>query len=87
MGDISAIMPAIHPHIGGAEGVGHSENYSIVDPELAYIVGAKAMAMTVIDLLWDGAKAALDIKKAFTPALQQGILPEDVGRPAFVEPN
>lgn len=67
MGDISAIMPAIHPHIGGAEGIGHSENYQIVDPELAYITGAKAMALTVVDLLYDGAAKALEIKKNFKP--------------------
>lgn len=67
MGDISAIMPSIHPHIGGAEGIGHSENYQITDPDLAYIVGAKSMAMTVIDLLYDGARAALEIKQNFTP--------------------
>lgn len=67
MGDISCLMPAIHPHIGGAEGTGHSENYQIVEPDLAYIVGAKAMAMTVIDLLFDGAKTALEIKSSFKP--------------------
>ena len=67
MGDISAIMPAIHPHIGGAEGIGHSENYQIVDPELAYITGAKAMALTVVDLLYDGATKALEIKQNFKP--------------------
>jgi amidohydrolase len=67
MGDISAIMPAIHPHIGGAEGIGHSENYQITDPELAYIIGAKTMALTVIDLLYDGAASALEIKKTFKP--------------------
>ncbi|MDP2858648.1 MAG: amidohydrolase [Bacillota bacterium] len=67
MGDISAIMPAIHPHIGGAEGIGHSENYQITDPELAYITGAKAMALTVIDLLHDGAARTLEIKRSFKP--------------------
>lgn len=67
MGDISCIMPAIHPHIGGAEGVGHSENYEITDPELAYITGAKAMVMTVIDLLYDDAAKALEIKQNFKP--------------------
>jgi metal-dependent amidase/aminoacylase/carboxypeptidase family protein len=67
MGDLSHVMPALHPHIGGVEGAGHSENYRIVDENLAYIVPAKAMAMTVIDLLWDGADLAKQITAGYTP--------------------
>ena len=39
----------------------------IEDPELLYIVAAKTMAMTAIDLLANGAEKALDIKKNFKP--------------------
>ncbi len=67
MGDVSCIMPAIHPHIGGAEGTGHSEDYRIEDPDLAYIAGAKIMAMTVIDLLYDNACLARKIKAEYKP--------------------
>ena len=37
------------------------------DEELAYIIPAKAMAMTLIDLLVDDAKIAKDIIKNFKP--------------------
>ncbi|NQW24193.1 MAG: amidohydrolase [SAR202 cluster bacterium] len=55
MGDISHLMPAIHPYVGGAAGLGHSATYLIEDYSLAVIKGAKALAYTVIDILGDGA--------------------------------
>lgn len=55
MGDISQIMPAIHPYVGGATGLGHGADYVVQDYQLAVITAAKAMAATVIDLLADGA--------------------------------
>ena len=57
MGDISQIMPAIHPYVGGATGLGHGADYVVQDYGLAVITAAKAMAATVIDLLADGASA------------------------------
>lgn len=38
-------------------------------PRLAYILPAKLMAMTVIDLLAGGATAAREILDAYTPAM------------------
>ena len=67
MGDVSHLMPALHPHIGGTEGAGHSEDFRITDEELAYIVPAKAMALTVVDLLWDGAALAKQIVAGYKP--------------------
>jgi amidohydrolase len=58
MGDISHLMPAIHPYVGGATGLGHGNNYVVQDYSLAVISAAKAMAATVVDLLGDGAAAA-----------------------------
>jgi amidohydrolase len=75
MGDISQIMPAIHPYSGGAVGNGHGSDYEIVDYETAAIVPAKAMAMTVIDLLANGAAAGKRVVAEHTPALtKQGYL-------------
>ena len=68
-GDISYLMPTLHPYIISVEGMAHSENYTIVDQEMAYINSAKAMAMTIIDLLFDGAATALAIKEDFKPTL------------------
>ena len=41
----------------------------MVDEDLACILPAKAMAMTIIDLLYDGAKGANEILKDFKPKM------------------
>lgn len=69
IGDVMHIMPAIHPYVGGAVGAGHTKDYQVADPDLFYIVPAKAMAMTVIDLLADGAVEALAVKRDYPPLL------------------
>lgn len=61
MGDISQLMPVIHPYVEAASGNGHGIDYVINDYELAVVTCAKAMAMTVIDLLADGASNASQI--------------------------
>jgi len=55
MGDLSQVIPVLHPYMGGARGAGHAADYEIVDPHLAYVMPARAMAAMVVDLLWDGA--------------------------------
>ena len=70
-GDISAIMPAIEPHITGATGVGHGADYKIADREMGYIIPAELIAMTVIDLLWDDAAKARNILRKFEPDVKQ----------------
>ena len=66
-GDVQHIIPAVHPYIGGMIGGGHASDYQVQDPYLAYIIAAKSMAMTAVDLLANGAKTALKIKKDFVP--------------------
>ncbi|MCH8799906.1 MAG: amidohydrolase [Chloroflexi bacterium] len=61
MGDISHLMPVIHPYVGGATGLGHGATYVIEDYSLAVIKGAKALAYTVIDLLADHASQGNNI--------------------------
>ncbi|HBK86921.1 MAG TPA: amidohydrolase, partial [Firmicutes bacterium] len=51
IGDIMHIMPAIHPYVAGAAGLAHTKNYEIIDQELFYVMPAKIMGMTIIDLL------------------------------------
>jgi len=67
MGDLSQIMPCIHPYSGGAQGNGHGSDYEIVDYDTATVVPAKAMAMTVIDLLANGASTGKKIVAETTP--------------------
>ncbi len=68
-GDVSHLMPTLHPMIGGIKGSLHTREFQITDEELAYIVPAKAMAMTVVDLLFDGAKGAKGILADFKPVM------------------
>lgn len=69
IGDIMHIMPAIHPYFGGFEGQGHTKHYELTDPEMAMVLPAKALALTVVDLLVDGAVAAREIKAASKPRM------------------
>ncbi len=69
LGDVSHIMPCIQASIGGAVGVFHSENFEIGDKELAYIVPAKLLVATAIDLLADGAQTGLAVKANFRPKM------------------
>lgn len=61
MGDLSQIMPVIHPYTTAATGTGHGSDYLIQDYVQAVIHPATAMAMTVIDLLADGAAKAKEV--------------------------
>lgn len=66
-GDMSQLMPCLHPWIGGVSGALHTKDYEMDDKELAYIIPAKAMAMTLIDLLYDDAKEAKNVIDNYTP--------------------
>jgi metal-dependent amidase/aminoacylase/carboxypeptidase family protein len=68
-GDLSHIMPLVHPSAGGCSGLMHGADFAIVDRELAYLNPARAMAMTVIDLLADGATQARRLLDGYRPAL------------------
>jgi metal-dependent amidase/aminoacylase/carboxypeptidase family protein len=75
MGDLSQIMPVVHPYMGGAQGTGHGADFAIVDSELAYVAPAKALAAMVIDLLADGASGARDVlARARTPMTRESYL-------------
>ena len=61
MGDLSHLMPAIHPYSMGAVGTAHGADYVIKDYNLAVLNPTKVMAMTLIDLLVDDAVGAKEI--------------------------
>ena len=69
MGDLCHLIPAIQPTMGGWIGNLHAKDFAPTDIDLAFINPAKIMAMTVIDLLYDGAAKALEIKKSFVPKM------------------
>jgi hypothetical protein len=86
MGDLSQIMPILHPFIGGARGTGHGADYAIADPELAYVGSAKLLASMAVDLLADGAAGAQKVLAGAKPpmtregylAFQRGIARREV---------
>ncbi|MBI4610916.1 MAG: amidohydrolase [Candidatus Rokubacteria bacterium] len=86
MGDLSHVMPVLHPYMGGARGTGHGPDYAIVDKPLAYVAPAKALASMVVDLLWDGAAGAREVVANAKPrltregylALQRGLARREV---------
>lgn len=67
MGDLSCVMPVIHPYMPGAKGISHGANYYISDPELACVGSAKWQLAMLHLLLKDGAERAKTIVEEFTP--------------------
>ena len=72
MGDLSQIMPIVHPYTKAATGTGHGTDYVIDDYEQAVINPAKAMAMSVIDLLYGDAEKGKEIIAKNQPNMTKG---------------
>jgi len=69
MGDLSQVMPVLHPYMGGARGPGHSADFAIVDPHLGYVQPAKALAAMAVDLLADRAAGAREVMATARPPM------------------
>lgn len=69
MGDLSHVMPAVHPYMGGARGGHHAADFEIADPVLAYVAPAKALALAAVDWLWDGGALARDVLQSSKPRM------------------
>ena len=67
MGDLSCVMPTIHPYAAGAAGKSHGNDYRIVDPEAACVTNAKWQLAMVKLLLGNGAQRAKGIIENFEP--------------------
>jgi hypothetical protein len=63
------LLPVIQPSMGGFAGNLHSRDFTVTDPEKAILLPAKMMAMTAVDLLWDGAAGARAVKESFAPKM------------------
>ncbi|MGL5570086.1 amidohydrolase [Cetobacterium sp.] len=68
-GDISHIMPTLHPMFGGINGALHTRDFKTVDDEIAILMPAKALALTVVDLLFAQGKKAKEILDNFKPVM------------------
>jgi amidohydrolase len=71
MGDLSHIMPVVHPYTTAATGSGHGTDYLIQDYVQAVVNPAKAMAMTVIDLLAGQGEKAKEILDTSPPQMSK----------------
>ena len=67
MGDLSTIMPVVHPYAPGAKGTGHGNDYYIVDPIRACVDSAKWQVGMLYLLLKDNAERAKKIISEFKP--------------------
>ncbi|MBR5445756.1 MAG: amidohydrolase [Clostridia bacterium] len=65
MGDLSAIMPVIHPYCGGAQGKSHGNDYCITDPVAACVDCAKWQLGMLRLLLQDGGVRAKEIVEGY----------------------
>ncbi|MCH8857965.1 MAG: amidohydrolase [Proteobacteria bacterium] len=66
MGDVSHLIPTLHPMMSGASGPGHSRDWHISDKEMGYLGPAKSLATMAVDLLYGdaaGAKAVIENHK------------------------
>ncbi|MEE2659934.1 MAG: amidohydrolase [Candidatus Latescibacterota bacterium] len=68
-GDLSQIMPVLHPVMTGAAGTVHGKDWHIADLDAGYLAPAKTMAMMAVDLLANGAKEAQKVLAESRPAL------------------
>jgi amidohydrolase len=69
MGDLSMVMPVLHPYIAGATGSGHGADFQIVDKNLAYLGIAKGLAGMVVDLLADGGAGSREVLEKAKPPM------------------
>ena len=67
MGDLSCIMPVVHPYAAGQEGTSHGSDYRITDHEAACVMSAKWQVAMLFMLLEKGAARAQKILADFTP--------------------
>lgn len=65
MGDLSAVMPVVHPYCTGSVGTSHGADYYINDPVAACVTNAKVQLVMARLLLSNGAKRAKEIVEGY----------------------
>ena len=70
-GDLSQLMPVLHPVMAGAHGEPHSVDWHIADKQHGYVSPAKTLAMMAVDLLADDAAEGRRVVDEFTPGMSQ----------------
>jgi metal-dependent amidase/aminoacylase/carboxypeptidase family protein len=67
LGDVSMVMPAVHPYIYGATGTGHGADYVITDTDTALVDSARVQAAMIVKLLENEGARVAQVKKNFVP--------------------
>lgn len=67
VGDLSSVMPVIHPYISGASGKSHGNDYRITDPDTACVDSAKVQLCFLKLLLENGGERAKKVLQNFQP--------------------
>ena len=70
-GDLSQLMPVLHPVMAGAHGEPHSVDWHIADTANGYVSPAKTLAMMAVDLLADDAGTGRQVLEEFTPGMSR----------------
>ncbi|MBT6154857.1 MAG: amidohydrolase [Planctomycetaceae bacterium] len=68
-GDLSQLIPVLHPVMTGGSGAHHQTDWHIADHDAGYIAPAKTLAMMAIDLLHNGANKGHEVLAKFVPAI------------------
>ena len=67
MGDLSCVMPVVHPYASGTQGRSHGNNYEVVDPVAACVGSAKLQLGMLLLLLEEDGKRAKQIVADYKP--------------------
>ena len=70
MGDLSCIMPVVHPYSGGTQGRSHGNNYEVVDPVAACVGSAKLQMGMLLLLLENDAQRAKKVIAEYKPVFE-----------------
>ncbi|MEX1231456.1 MAG: amidohydrolase [Planctomycetaceae bacterium] len=68
-GDLSQLIPVLHPMMTGAQGSHHQTDWRIADHNAGYVAPAKSLAMMVVDLLHGDATGARRVLSQFVPGM------------------
>lgn len=61
--DVSALLPVLHFGYSGFSGSFHGADFAIKDEEMAYIIPAKLLALTTMDMLFNKEELNADLSK------------------------
>ena len=67
-GDMSRVVPTLQICIGGGFcGMHHRRDFLVKDEETAYVLPAKILARTAVDLLWGEGEELQEVKRSYRP--------------------